>query len=140
VIRVAKSVEGAVHVTACHELELYAACHQLRMHESTILKCHVTVGSGPILEDCSGIVFYAANTEDVVYDAKDFNWLRNGVPSPNFSIIKESMNEKTIQHSVGPCTVHEEGVGKSTSFQRAEQDNVDAAVSEEAQFDEDDEL
>lgn len=59
------------------------------MHDSRALKCRVTVGSGPILEDCTDILFYASSKNDMVHDAKDFNWLRNGVPSPNFCIVKE---------------------------------------------------
>jgi len=100
VIRVANAVDGAIHVTACHELELYATSHQLRMHESSSLACHTNVNSGPILEDCTGIVFYAGSKEDLVHDAKDFNWLRNGVPSPNFCIVEENCTDNTIDTGV----------------------------------------
>jgi len=47
------------------------------------------VGTSPILENCTDVVFYASSENDFVRDAKDFNWLRNGVPSPNFSIVDE---------------------------------------------------
>jgi len=82
-------VEGAVHVTDCGQLVLTASCHQLRLHESRELQCHVMVGTSPILENCTDVVFYASSENDFVRDAKDFNWLRNGVPSPNFSIVDE---------------------------------------------------
>jgi hypothetical protein len=101
VVRVANAIDGAVHVTACREMELHATCHQLRMHESHDLKCHAMVGSGPILEDCTGIIFYVSGQEnDLVYDAKDFNWLRNGVPSPNFRIVEESDETKDTMNVV----------------------------------------
>ena len=84
---VSQGVEGAIHVSSCGHLELVASCHQLRLHESQYLKCHVKVGSGPILEGCSNILFFASSKTDLVRDTKDFNWLRNGVPSPNYSIV-----------------------------------------------------
>ena len=92
-------------MTACRGLELYATCHQLRMHESNTLDCYVTVGSGPILEDCTNIVFRASRKDDLVYDAKDFNWLRNGIPSPNFCVVEEILDAKETkyQNTTGPC-------------------------------------
>ena len=84
---ISQKVESAIHVSCCGHLELTASCHQLRLHESHHLQCHVKVGSGPILEGCSDILFFASSGTDLVRDTKDFNWLRNGVPSPNYSIV-----------------------------------------------------
>jgi hypothetical protein len=90
---------------------------QLRLHDSTDLTCHVpnpaTIGA--ILEGCTRIVFVIPPSSSSVQqsaiasnyrpaedsrasaatrqptppllDAKDFNWLRTGIPSPNFSVI-----------------------------------------------------
>ena len=99
-IQAVNEIDGAIHVTACHHVKLQATCHQLRMHESNALELHVQVGSGPILEDCTDIVFYACGgSNDLVYDAKDFNWLRNGVPSPNFRVVqaKETHDSEKIE-------------------------------------------
>lgn len=121
-------------MTACQEITLYATCHQLRMHESTHLDCHVKVGSGPVLEDCTGIIFYAFQENDLVYDAKDFNWLRNGVSSPNFHIVKESDEETDLDPS------------HHVTFNPIEQGSEETAQpstttsSNDAQSDEDDEL
>lgn len=105
-IRVSHPVEGAIHVTACCGMELYGSCHQLRIHECKQAKFHVQVQSSPILEDSTGIIFFTSGNknDDAVHDAKDFNWLRNGVPSPNFEIVEETMME--AECAIGPdCAV-----------------------------------
>jgi hypothetical protein len=102
-IHIAHAVEGALHVTACHDVELEACSHQLRIHASTFLKLTVHVQSGPILEDCHDVVFYTTCKDDVVNDTKDFCWLRNGVPSPNFCIILQQ--QETNENSRYDCKV-----------------------------------
>jgi len=89
-VRITPPVLGAVHVTSCLRLHLHMSSHQLRLHDSTYLHCHASVGSGPILEDCSNIVFHYDPTdkENQIRDAKDFNWLKNGVQSPNYTILE----------------------------------------------------
>ena len=104
---------GTVHVTNCRHLELVLKeSQQLRLHDSTDLTCHVNATIGAILEGCTRIVFAIPpvvsttttsssmtllSTEQpqderqglVLLDAKDFDWLRTGVPSPNFKVIEQ---------------------------------------------------
>lgn len=85
-IRLEKSVEGAVHVTQCHHTSFHIArSQQLRLHESHHIDCHVQVTAGTILEDCHHVTFHTAEGSTAA-DIKDFNWLRAGVPSPNFTV------------------------------------------------------
>lgn len=140
VVRVANAIDGAVHVTACREMELHATCHQLRMHESNDLKCHAMVGSGPILEDCTGIIFHASGQEnDLVYDAKDFNWLRNGVPSPNFRIVEESDETKEMNVVSSDTTVASNPIQVELGSEEARQPSTTISAND-TQSDEDDEL
>ena len=130
-------------MTACKELKLYATCHQLRIHESNALKCHVSVGSGPILEDCNSIVFYASNPHDLVYDTKDFNWLRNGVPSPNFCIKEHKMDaERAGEEKNATSQGNESKIGKNEINRRVSSGNeVDSdvpAISAETEANNDD--
>lgn len=60
----------------------------MRLHGSTGLECHVLFKGGAILEDCSRISFWKAR-DIPVGDIRDFNWLKNGIPSPNFSVEEE---------------------------------------------------
>jgi len=93
---IANVVEGAVHVTGCHHtrLQLGGSCQQLRMHESTRVQCCIGgrgVMAGAILEGCRRIQFFvdpkAGNDGDhPALDVKDFNFLKKGVPSPNYTI------------------------------------------------------
>jgi hypothetical protein len=78
-------------VTECHGTTLWAEAQQVRLHESTALHCHVSVTGGAILEDCSDIVFYEMDDDDqqLLAQIKDFNWLKQGVASPNFRIEKK---------------------------------------------------
>jgi uncharacterized protein YfaT (DUF1175 family) len=71
------------------------------------LTCNVEVTAGAILEDCTGLVFYSEAIE-----VKDFNWLRSGIPSPNFE-IKPPLNSKPSKE---PTTV--------ASGEKASQENV----------------
>lgn len=80
-IRVTEPVSSSIHVTDCHDCSFHAKSQQLRLHESTNLNCYVDLVAGAILEDCSGLLFVSNNI-----DVKDFNWLRTGIPSPNFRI------------------------------------------------------
>lgn len=97
----------AVHITDCQTCSLNAFAQQLRLHKSTNLTCNVEVTAGAILEDCTGLVFYSEAIE-----VKDFNWLRSGIPSPNFE-IKPPLNSKPSKE---PTTV--------ASGEKASQENV----------------
>lgn len=51
------SVTGAVHVERCRGLVLVAACHQLRVHDTTASVFVVAAGSPPIIERCNDLQF-----------------------------------------------------------------------------------
>ena len=99
------AVTGAMHVTKCNGVKLSCqSFHQLRIHESSDLR--FTIGDakssgGVILEDCRNLTFIincltsghsgaasdgVVSDETQLLDVRDFNWLRNGIPSPNFEI------------------------------------------------------
>lgn len=105
-IRVDHKIDGAIHVTQCHNVQLHLqSFHQLRIHESSNLQIHIKDGEGcggSILEDTSNLVFYVNDTtimkngeddnnDKALLDVKDFNWLRNNIPSPNFRVEAASL-------------------------------------------------
>jgi Tubulin binding cofactor C len=104
-VHVLQPIGGAVHVTQCRysSFALLQQVHQLRIHDSHHLDYHIveSTGGGTILEDCHHVTFYTstgatnATTTAPTLDIKDFNWLRNGIPSPNFSI-------KSLQDGIPP--------------------------------------
>jgi hypothetical protein len=54
----------------------------------------VKISAGAILEDCTRVTFYTnTSTTTAALDVRDFNWLRSGVPSPNYSIQQESESD-----------------------------------------------
>ena len=83
-------IDGAIHITSCAGSTISASCRQLRIHETTNLRCYVTAASGPILEDSSKITFYASPDDTVIRETKDFNWFRSE-PSPNFEIVSQEL-------------------------------------------------
>jgi hypothetical protein len=85
---------------------VYALCHQLRIHNCATCFCYVKVRSHPIIEDCKELKFAPYNLsyspgieEDIVkaglQDAScwdnvvDFRWLKTGVKSPNWDVLRE---------------------------------------------------
>jgi hypothetical protein len=106
---------GPIHVTDCHSSTLRCSCYQLRIHDSKDVTFQCWVRSGPIIEDCSGMIFegdyyYLEEKNDnddavniinndkggcgssgvgrnMYWDVKDFNWLRALRKSPNFTVI-----------------------------------------------------
>eukprot|EP00956_Cyclotella_meneghiniana_P001231 scaffold1351_cov57-Cyclotella_meneghiniana.AAC.4 len=93
--KIYSSVLGPVHVTNCKNSEIRCSAYQLRIHDSKNVRFGVWVRSGPIIEDCSGIVFAGDfyRTENcpgrnMYWDVKDFNWLRSLKKSPNFTVIE----------------------------------------------------
>mmetsp|Transcript_3746 Transcript_3746/g.8271 ORF Transcript_3746/g.8271 Transcript_3746/m.8271 type:complete len:520 (-) Transcript_3746:166-1725(-) len=111
-IYVAEPTHGPVHVTNCHSSEVRCSCYQLRVHDSKDVKFGVWVRSGPIIEDCTGMIFggnYYSDSVDerggdnegtrvpdrnMFWDVKDFNWLRALRKSPNFVVVRESTTRK----------------------------------------------
>jgi hypothetical protein len=98
-IGVREPIQSAVHITSCQHVQLTAVAQQLRLHESTNLTCRVQLHAGAILEDCSRVVFYVEHKETDV-DVKDFNWLRTGIPSPNFTIQIQIQQPKEKERGV----------------------------------------
>ena len=101
-VQVATAIDGPIHVTHCHTSNFRLSCQQLRLHESTdlIVRLHVAP-AGIILEDCNSVVFQC-NSNEMHLDIKDFDWLRSGIPSPNFTVetvfednVMEPENSKT---------------------------------------------
>jgi len=99
---------GPVHVTDCISSSIHCSCYQLRIHESKDVSFKCWVRSGPIIEDCTGMVFegdYYLDFEEgnnLYWDVKDFNWLRTLRKSPNFVVVsdtKESADEKVEAES-----------------------------------------
>ena len=93
--KIHSSVLGPVHATNCTNSEIRCSAYQLRIHDSKNVRFGVWVRSGPIIEDCTGIVFAGDfyQTENcagrnMYWDVKDFNWLRSLKKSPNFTVIE----------------------------------------------------
>lgn len=98
----AGAIAGAMHVTKCYGVNISCqSFHQLRIHESSDLRLSIgdaASSGGVILEECTNLTFLiesrhatptssdVASDETQLLEVKDFNWLRNGIPSPNFDI------------------------------------------------------
>jgi hypothetical protein len=134
-------ISSAIHITDCHDSSIRTVqVQQLRLHESTNLLCHVDlVTAGAMLEDCKDIVFVvpSADQDKCVVDVRDFNWLREGIPSPNFRIegevaaqsiekIKETGVEATSSNLPGV------GAGKSTRADTPTDNNITTEPNDEA--------
>ena len=75
---------------------------QLRLHESSDLQCRVDVSAGAILEECTRITFVTSSP--LLLDVNDFDWLRSGVSSPNYTveiIEKEVVNVAAVVNAFG---------------------------------------
>mmetsp|Transcript_37497 Transcript_37497/g.67528 ORF Transcript_37497/g.67528 Transcript_37497/m.67528 type:complete len:515 (-) Transcript_37497:122-1666(-) len=108
-IYVSEPTLGPVHVTDCRSSKIRCSAYQLRVHDSNDVTFGVWVRSGPIIEDCKGMVFegnyYADDGKNegsgkseesgvvgrnMFWDVKDFNWLRALRKSPNFVVVTKS--------------------------------------------------
>ena len=97
-IKIHHPVLGAIHVTECQNVTFMDGiqAQQLRLHQSQDLHCdNIHIHAGTILEDCQRITFHVpssssssttTNLSELRKNIKDFNWLKNGIASPNFSI------------------------------------------------------
>lgn len=91
---------GAIHVTDCIRVSVeghgFPPVQQLRLHSSAFLSfggIHITAGA--ILEGCHNVTFYQNSSDENNNTSKelqirDFDWLKPGVPSPNFSVFESS--------------------------------------------------
>ena len=94
------TVLGPVHVTNCQNSTIRCSAYQLRVHDSKNVDFGVWARSGPIIEDCTAIVFagdfYSSGEpngqpgRNMYWDVKDFNWLRCLRKSPNFTVVEMS--------------------------------------------------
>ena len=105
------SVLGPVHVTNCHDSEIRCSAYQLRVHDSKSVRFGVWVRSGPIIEDCTGIVFagnFYTNASqpgrNMYWDVKDFKWLRR-MKSPNFTVIEHNAHDDNYVDSSDTISV-----------------------------------
>ena len=156
-ICVREPIQSAVHITSCQHVQLTAVAQQLRLHESTDLTCRVQLHAGAILEDCTRVEFFVEKETDV--DVKDFNWLRTGIPSPNFTTqIQKSKGKRSMPTtaaieisrdyiSVQQVTLQAEQLQLSSSVAASlETDKIEAVVMDStgvqpvADVDDDDEL
>ncbi len=79
-ILVASPIASSIHITSCQHCTIQAHAQQLRIHDSQMLKLEIDLVAGAILEGSHDILFQRP------VEVKDFDWLRAGVPSPNFRI------------------------------------------------------
>ncbi|KAL7458017.1 hypothetical protein ACHAWC_009524 [Mediolabrus comicus] len=127
---------GPVHVTNCYSSVVRCSCYQLRIHDSSDVKFSVWVRSGPIIENCTKIVFDGSyyclemdessggEGENMYWDVKDFNWLRTLRKSPNYTVVTgndhcddddgkdDSKGEHTVEANIvemAPSREEEEG-------------------------------
>ncbi|XP_037700753.1 tubulin-specific chaperone C [Choloepus didactylus] len=99
-------VSTSVFLENCSGCVLTVACQQLRVHSTRDTRIFLQVTSRAIVEDCSGIRLapytwsYPGIDKDFEdsgldrnknnwKDIDDFNWLAQGVASPNWSILPE---------------------------------------------------
>jgi Tubulin binding cofactor C len=107
---VSSSVASAVHITDCHKsvLQMVHVAQQMRIHKSNQLSINLSqpwTQGAIIMEDSKQLEFQVQvsttdssdeaeeeeedksnNAYHHLLDVKDFNWLRTGIPSPNFTV------------------------------------------------------
>lgn len=114
--------QTSVYLESCHHCTIYAACHQLRIHNCKHVILYVLCQSHPIIEDCQEMIFapypqslppdyttlsedlVKANLQEAVGNSKwrevvDFNW-HKVEPSPNWSLHRnhdETQDEGNLQ-------------------------------------------
>jgi len=136
-IQLETNIEGAIHITACREMELHHGhCHQLRIHESHDLRISVKTQSGPILEDSCSIQFVVHPLDQTSRDVKDFSWLRSGLPSPNFTVILREDEPKRIGESLSKQTGNQ---ATNSSKLDSSEGGTEEALAPNAPEDDDDE-
>ena len=123
----------AIHVTDCHNgSSIHARAQQLRLHESTDLTCTVDLAAGAILEDCTRLVFYntsSSPTSTNNLEVRDFNWLRTGIPSPNFKIIQA----ETITTQQEPVNIRETKNDFSSPLAKTDTPILETAVPDQTE-------
>ena len=127
--KIHSSVHGPLHVTNCHNSEIRCSAYQIRVHDSKSVRFGVWVRSGPIIEDCTSMVFagdfYSSGVEvgkNMFWDVKDFNWLRSLRKSPNFTVIGE--NDDVVVDSEKTGEEMESGMNKSETKDKDSEDEL----------------
>jgi hypothetical protein len=92
---------------------------QLRLHHSHHIDCYnIHIHAGTILEDCHHVTFHVPSTttdpNEFRMNIQDFNWLKNGIPSPNFTI--QMYNAPMNITTTTTTTTAVEGTDPSVSF------------------------
>ncbi|CAD6188016.1 unnamed protein product [Caenorhabditis auriculariae] len=93
--------ERSILMHDCHNVVLYAAAQQIRVHTSQKLEMHVVVRGAVVLEDCTDLKFSpyrVLSKKGVEIEAedngewrrpRDFDWLASG-QSPHWSVVSET--------------------------------------------------
>ncbi|EPS45414.1 hypothetical protein H072_567 [Dactylellina haptotyla CBS 200.50] len=98
------AIAGPAHITSLKNSILVLSCHQFRLHSSTNVDVYLRCRSRPIIEHCKGIRvawlperFANANSNedssggaDMWNQVDDFNWLKEGKPSPNWAVLEDT--------------------------------------------------
>eukprot|EP00761_Pharyngomonas_kirbyi_P001400 gb/GECH01001404.1/.p1 GENE.gb/GECH01001404.1/~~gb/GECH01001404.1/.p1 ORF type:complete len:359 (+),score=140.75 gb/GECH01001404.1/:1-1077(+) len=115
-------VAGSVFVRRSSNCRFVLAAQQIRVHSSDNSQFYVRVKTGPVIEHSTGITFAPYQVEydgledhlqkagllnnihdnnenklEMWKEVKDFNWLKSGQPSPNWSIQN---NYEQVQFSI----------------------------------------
>lgn len=146
-------IAGALHITGCSNVQLHVhSFHQLRIHECNNFQCHVqqpASSGGAIMEDCTNMTFYImsqSTADNSAFEVKDFNWLRNGIPSPNFRIVVKALDNDTANTHLSSCQSKDVPGGlvgvPAVAVVSAETENENSAapVTTDAESDDEDEL
>lgn len=123
-ILVLPRISGPAHLTFLKNSVLVISCHQFRLHDSSDLDVYLRCGSRPIIERCSNIrvsripqilksiIFKdgegEGEGEDKWNQIDDFNWLKEGRPSPNWRTSKDE--EKITDGQWDRITKEDRGV------------------------------
>ena len=82
-------IASSIHITDCHDCWIEGKSQQLRIHGSQNLSISVDLVAGAIIEGSQDIVFQR------MVEVKDFDWLREGMPSPNFRFSIGGVQEES---------------------------------------------
>ncbi|KAF3925189.1 hypothetical protein ABW20_dc0102973 [Dactylellina cionopaga] len=97
-ILIPNPVAGPAHLTSLTNCIVVLTCHQFRLHSSHNVDVYLSCGSRPIIEHCKNIRVSSlpkqfANSEgsdnEMWKHIDDFNWLKEGRPSPNWRVLEE---------------------------------------------------
>lgn len=89
-------IASSIHITDCHDCSIQGKSQQLRIHDSQNLSINVDLIAGAILEGSHDIVFQR------VVEVKDFDWLREGMASPNFRFAVSAQDDSKMEGMHAP--------------------------------------